>query len=278
MFRHFYHADPDLLLTCKNNIDFSKIVSDIYIDGVWKTTNVSRLENTDDLILDLLKKNNSQKPCRFMDLGVSSGVTSIELAKKIAKVTKIPIKYFLIDRYFYLLRYIKNGFVEYRTSDEKPVFLKYSHLGIRLPVSEHKHSFLSNMIASLYLGFSGFRKKMILDCKLPLFESSLLLNDTYEMIEQDCLDIQLPENLKFKYIRASNILNKAYFSDDQIKNSINILKNHLEEEGFLIISRNTESKNMGKEIISVWVLKDEKLELFSTFNGGSEIDDLLVGL
>lgn len=276
LLRHIFHIDPDLLSDCDNRIDFSTIVSDIYVDGVWKTTSNARLENTDKLIIELMKKNNAGTLCRFMDLGASSGITTIESAEKISKATRTPIKYYLLDRYFYLLRYKRNGFYEYRTSNEKPVFLKYAFFGIRLPVSEHKHAYLSNIIASLYLSFSKFRKKMILDSKLPLFTSDLLSNDIFEVIEQDCLNMNLPANTMFEYIRASNILNKAYFSDEQIKKIINNLKQYLEDKGYLIISRNLTDKDESSEIISIWQNNNNKLELVSSFNGGSEIDNLLV--
>jgi len=276
LLRHIFHTDPDLLSDCDNRIEFSAIVSDIYIDGVWKTTSNARLENTDKFIIELMKKDNAGTMCRFMDLGASSGITTIESAEKISKAVQAPIKYYLLDRYFYLLKYKINGFSEYRTSNEEPVFLKIGCFGIRLPVSEHKHAFISNILAGIYLSFSKFRKRMILDSKLPLFTSDLLSKDVFEVIEQDCLNMDLSENTKFEYIRASNILNKAYFSDEQIKKIIKNLKQHLEDKGYLIVSRNLTEKDEPSEIISIWQNNNNKLELLSTFNGGSEIDDVLV--
>ena len=261
--------------SCQDGTSFSKIVSDIYINGTWKQTNSGRLNDTDKIILKELEEHRKQDIFKFMDLGASDGITTLDLSRKIQDKTNVTAQYYLADKFNQLIKYKKYGFTEYRTSSNFPVFLKFTGLGIRLPKSEHRLAFFSNIFSSIYLRFSNFRDNMIKISSIPLVIPELTQNEIFKIIEFDCLKPDLPESLFFNCIRASNILNTGYFTESQIKTILSYLKNRIVDGGLLIISRNNDEEDKNMEYISGWKKINNQYVLYTKSNGGTEIDHLV---
>ena len=259
-------------------VAFSEIVSDIYIDGTWKQTASSRLEKTDQIILDYIENHSIDRKLHYLELGASNGITTLELSRKIPNLETLDARFYLADKYNHLEKYEKQGCVEYRTSAGTPVLLKLSGFGLRLPRSEHRHAILSNALSSIYLGLKRFRKSMKSAGTVSLLLPEVMNDPTYQVLEFDCLQPELPEDLSFNCIRASNVLNAAYFNELQISNVLSYLHARLDDGGLLVISRNYDEVDQKIETVSVWRNKNNRLVLSEKLNGGTEIDALVENL
>jgi hypothetical protein len=82
----------------------------------------------------------------------------------------------------------------------------------------------------------------------------------------------------FHVIRAANILNQTYFSNEELSQILNNLRRHLSADGILVVCR-TDTDSVGRNRATIFRLtRDRRFELVSRMNGGSEIESLVMEL
>ena len=83
---------------------------------------------------------------------------------------------------------------------------------------------------------------------------------------------------KYHVIRAANILNRKYFTDDALVRILGNLRHHLAAGGILVVCR-TDTDGKAANHATIFHLKtDMRLEVVSRMNGGSEIENLVLQL
>ena len=131
------HKHDDLT---KSGDEFSAIMRHIRIGTVWKCTNRNRLEVADQALCAQLRKEHL-KNLRFLDVGGSDGVTTLDLVNHLEKDFGIEVEAFLADRYLVLLRLQRRGIVEYVATDGEPVLVRVGPLGLLRAVSKTERIF-----------------------------------------------------------------------------------------------------------------------------------------
>ncbi len=249
--------------------EFSAILSDICINGVWKRTLPGRLKETEHLLCTCLKDRNDRE-IRFLDLGGADGVTTLDALNALRRNHITNIRVCLADLYFWLLRYQKGPVAEYRSTDGKPVMLRMGRFGLRL---WNPHS---SRLARYYLSLSKFRERMEVNAEIPLVNPLVLAEPALTILEMDCLHRNVNLTGTMDAIRASNILSPVYFTHEQILDIVSHLHAYLRKHGYLIVSRNFDSAD-GEETAhgSLWRKEDNTFIHIEDFGKGSEIKTLI---
>jgi chemotaxis methyl-accepting protein methylase len=282
IWRYIFHADFECLRkyqseewTPELTKKFSRILDDVRIENTWKRTNSGRLTGVSKLLLRNLKKYNYDS-ITILDLGASDGITTIELQYFLQKeFMDKKVSATIMDKFLGLKVYKKYFLKEYRATTGSPVFLRIWRLGLRLPDSEHKWCIFTNLFSSTYLKFSKFRNSFVESHTISLLNPLVCNNKSVSLVEQDCLKYDAKFHHKFDVIRVSNLLNKQYFSDDQIRLAIENIRKYLKEGGMVAISRNVLSKGIEVEQGSLWKKENEKLILQEEIGEGSEVKYLV---
>ena len=98
--------------------------------------------------------------------------------------------------------------------------------------------------------------------------ADLLRRKNVTLVEDD-LFVPNPRFLgQFDFIRAANILNKAYFSDDQLKLGLGNLTSYLKPNGMLLITRTTDVDRNKATLLSLD--GQGKFQAVFSHNGGAE--------
>lgn len=288
VFRIFFHADPDRLadLTAKAagatreraasySREFTEILEDICIDGVWKRTSWGRLRETERAIVKYLTSNRVARDrkgtLRILDVGASDGATSVNLLGAARRAHPAPIELTLADLNVELHRFRKGLVVEYRSARGDPVMVAFGRIGIRLPHSEHSWNWLSNRIARWYLQQDELRASLREDGKVPLVNPIATCDSAIRAIQLNCLTFEPSLAASFDVIRASNLISPRYgFEGQRLETCLSNFHAYLKEGGCLLISRNDRDTEIERG--SIWSRNAVGFTLIDGFGGGSEIE------
>ena len=241
------------------NLVFSHI---IVSNGLTKTTKSDRFRDLDEVTLGLLKEMNN---ATFHDIGVSNGVTSLELYNKIERGSQ-AVNFFISDKYakiFYKGRAVKKFF------DADGNLISVNFLFLHLSPHIGKIFFLSRWL------FKFFDKKIRVaenNCK----EVLLLAPDVYKKIQEgkitllefDVFETKLTR--PFNFLRCMNVLMPAYFSTEGIKKGVYNLQQNLSDGGYLLLGR-TDSENINHA--TFYRQKDNELKGVKNINKGFDYNN-----
>ena len=244
--------------------EFSRYIESIYLGGKFsKTTMPDRHVLSDYAIINLLSK---KEEAIILDVGASDGSTSLDLIRKINGKFK---KYYITDVSFslHIIEENDNTYF-YDPLTKECIMIVNNNLIVY-------HDNLSNSIIGI------FAKKMIR--KAPQYDSMKIKdinlcqpelqrliseNSKIKLVEWSIFDSW--ENGKVDIVKVANVLKTEVFSDGEIIKALANLKNILNPDGYIIITRNLNLeqysifRNIGKELI----LESEK-------NGGCGINYLV---
>jgi chemotaxis methyl-accepting protein methylase len=257
--------------------EFSSILSDIVIDGAWKKTSYSRLAISNQNLLEVLRSDRVED-IRVLDVGCSDGITTLNLMEYLQRELDARVKATLLDKNMFILRRRRIGTVVYSTSYGKPFFIRMGRIGIKLERLRGKYGIIFNPIIEYLVSlirkhahfFSDSNKKRI-SIISPALEGIQGL--TYIEADVFCKEESLLNS--FEIVRASNILNREYFSDAQILVAIHNLKQYLKESGLLLISLNIGVGDTEVEVGTIWKMTNGKLVKTRDFGGGSELKAII---
>jgi len=243
------------------NLVFSHI---IVSNGLTKTTRSGRFSDLDEVIVQLLQKVGK---AAVHDTGVSNGVTSLELYKKLEQAG-VDADFYVSDK-FAKIYYKGNAVKKFYDADGHLISVNFlfCHFSPRIG----KAFFLSRWL------FTLFQQKKKPD-KSSLKEIVLLAPPVYKQIAAG--NILLPDFdvfetraiQSFTFLRCMNVLMPAYFSTDRIVEGVNNLKNNLVEGGYLLLGR-TDADNVNHA--SLYICSGGQLQLIQVFNRGFDYNNPL---
>lgn len=256
IFKFIPKSFPPIYIFQEENAElYTKSLSIFKFGTTFKTTEKSRHTLTNRYILDLLNKDSI-----ICDVGASNGITSLDLISQLNFDFK---KYFVTD--YNLEVYFNQNKASFYFFDENGnCILIYNGLFIFYPQDS---KFIKWVFKSSILRQNGRTKKplkLILPELLQMsYANSKIVIQKYNIFlkwEEDKLDL----------VKAANIFNRAYFSDEEILKGINNIKEALNEQGYMVIIDNKEI-----ERASIFKIKGDHLSLIHSINNGADIQQLV---
>jgi len=256
-------------IPCLKFIKEDKLYADVvarlrYGDVTGKSTEIGRFDDLID-VLDLLP----DQDLLIHDVGCSSGVTSLDLMSALELKNK---KYELTisDRFLVLLIFGKR--IKYLYDSDE--ILRQIYLG-RILCDEK----LSNVFFLSRLLFQILTPRRLRDLEIDEVDKVALVNqevreyiESGDLIAKSYNIFMRDDDNRYNFIRCMNLLNRSYFSDDQIVVGLKNLINALEHKGHLQIGR---TDIYGVNMVSVFQKNTDGLALVLQFNGGAEIEHLV---
>ncbi|MCC8952419.1 hypothetical protein H8B02_02775 [Bradyrhizobium sp. Pear77] len=249
-------------------------------NGTYKTTDHHRLDDLNKLVIDEWKKLGS-KPSQIMDVGVSSGISSVEWADALTRagieakilatdlcmrgslVRLLPGYEVLLDRDGKVLQHIvANRPVRWYLNGPRD-FLK----GTGFVVAG------LNTLAGVLLLLTNMRE----GGKDVLLVNPHARDDARLSFAEDDILAPSPAHLRgrFNAIRVSNLLNHGYFNEAQLRGAVGNLRDRLVGAGsFLIVNRTLAN---GTNHGTLFRLNGaNRFETMAKLREGSEIESIVL--
>ena len=249
-------------------------------NGTFKRTSDGRMDDLNDRLIDVLGRMGRQ-PQAFLDVGVSSGISTLELlfalkgaainASVVATDIQLMAK---LDKFHF-------GFDALVSPDGFP--LQFGCLGFAVRPWTVRRDLLTGYPILSCIARRYYRLLKTIASSRKCSEEILLLSPRMSRcpeiscVEEDIFSPNIAEfTSRFDVIRAANILNKNYFSDAKLCLGIENLKSYLIGPGcFLVVNRTHEDST---NHATIFVLSEERsFEVVDRVGNGSEIENLVLG-
>jgi len=246
-------------------IAFSEAVTALSSGTTWKTTKANRHPLTDELILKFC----SGERYVILDVGVSDGITALELIEKlngsfeIYHATDIAFTTQVVERhgkaYFYDSRgqcgvVAAPSYVVYDSLDG--ALFPFSWLARRALSKAPKYDAVATR--PLSLANPELRAKAEGDPRIVIQDYSVF--DPWTGTPPDL-------------IKIANVLNRDYFSDAMLEDALSNLKSCLKPDGLLVVTDNRDI-----ERVSTFIKTEGHLALQDQVNGGCSVTTIATGL
>lgn len=249
----------------------SSAVSELHTpDAPTKNTVPHRFEMLDRDLGELLNK---EIHYRIHDIGVSNGVTSMDLHRHLKSIG-INFDLFISDR-FSEVRKLDIGPIKlFVTSDNYLLYGDFFRIA-GMPTLNFKYalSLILGMFCRLLLKRVGNTKAVKKERPISLLfgpVNDLVTAREMEFIHYDVFRTRLQEH--FDFVRCMNLLNLAYFPEAKIETALSNIFLSLKEEGFLQIGRSLPD---GAVRASIFKKKLHGLVPIREYNGGYELKHLV---
>ena len=264
LIRKLFVFNINYMDTIRNRDVYDLAISTISTsNNTMKTTFTGRFAELDDVTLYCIK----QKENIIHDIGVSSGITSLDLIDSLDRNgRKYQIwvsdehstfysqgEYFckISDQHFnpvcyYFLGIFFDSTVSWIFAISKYFYNVFRHF----PVNKNKP----------YKVIRSFEKRLV-----KLIQEAKVNHIDYNVFSTSIIN-------KFTYVRCMNVLNKVYFSNEMIIQAIDNIYTSLQDIGILQIGKTLEN---GVNNVSFYSKVDNKLVLIKDYNEGCEIKDLI---
>lgn len=241
--------------------DYSLAVSSFSTEsGHGKATKSNRFQDLDDFVMNYLV---SMENLFIHDVGVSTGVTSLDLYGKLCAIGK-PFDLILSDKHSIFYSSGKNIVRVYNHSHK----LIYGYAFSLLADPGASHWFFLGKLLYFVLALLpppvNFREIILLDSRVKqLVDAANLSFVLYDLFGQNFIT-------GMTFVRCMNVLNNnSWFSKEQIKIGLSNLISQLAEGGLLLIGRTDENTNQNNA--SLYRKLRGKLVLVANYNLGSDI-------
>jgi len=241
------------------NLVFSHI---IVSNGLTKTTRSNRFTDLDKITIDLLQQTANAS---FHDIGVSNGITSLELYDKIAG-RQMPIHFCLSDKY---ARIYYRGKAVKKFYDADGNLISVNFFFIHLSPRIGKVFFLSRWLFHLYNKRTVLKKES--DKEIILLAPAVyrkIAEKKIELLEFDVFETRII--YPFTFLRCLNVLMPAYFSADRIRQGVHNLTENLAENGYLLLGR-TDASHVNHA--TFYIKKDGQLCAVQVVNKGFDYNN-----
>ncbi len=265
LLRHFFIVKVDNdLRDIRNNVVLEKLFTDIYTaNKTSKRTKSNRFSELDKISINYLTSNGLKT---IHDIGVSNGITSVDLFKKLW-IKGIDFRFFVSDKYAMLK--LKKGIAQ-RFFDEDENFI-FGYLG---PFFAANRNIFFPLTVLLFQILKSLPNDREYSTNLLFYHRELLELIDSNKVENISYDVfnTIPEQ-RFDFVRCMNLLNLAYFSKEQIQKAVLNILSSLNDNGILLLGR-TNSKGITNA--SFFMKENNKLVLLSDFNEGFEGKDIAI--
>lgn len=250
-------------------------------NGTYKTTFHSRFSRVNEELLRLLSSNIISAHA-ILDVGISSGISTLELYEYLSLHgydTRIVGTDLLIDAY--LVAVLPGG---YALVDKSGFPLRLDVLGYGMKPWVTRRDY-SNGFFLVRKGFNVlFRKlaKRKLLCLHPsdvrrveLVTPRLLKETKITALEDDIVTYNPDFEGKFDFVRAANVLNRGYFSDEKLQAIVANLKRYMApSNSSLLVMRTHEDKSNHGTLFGLQ--RERRFIPLERFGEGSEIESLVL--
>ncbi|WP_208505488.1 hypothetical protein [Roseivirga sp. E12] len=244
--------------------DHSTAISTLKFGDTFKTTSAGRHSEANNFVKQYLK--DTSKRADILDLGASNGVTSLDLIELLGDCLD---RYYVTDLNLKVWMTRHENWLIFFDSFNKPI-LKASKYFVVYNDPMDSSSFITSRIRKTFesINSRNLTKEEILLID-PRLEKLSRSNDKISFSEHNIFDFW--DKSTPNVVKVSNILNRAYFSDDLIKSAIQQIKNYVEDGALIVFSRN----DAAMEKVSTFIKKGKSLIAHESLNGGVEIVDLI---
>lgn len=248
-------------------------------NGTFKTTRVARFDDLNPDVVSHLRTNLPPEP-QVLDVAVSAGVSTAELAEALHDggiaphitatdlfidgwlVKAGPGLKVLVDREGWPLRY------SFGSTSTRPWTRRLDYLTLAFLPRLAAHKALAGRLCRLARSGTGQ--------PVRLASSRLSEFDNISLVEDDVFARRAGFEGRFDFIRAANILNVNYFSEPDLTTAIDNLRSYLKGPGSaLLVTRTLEDRAVNAASLFS-VSPGGRLKCVKTFNGGSEIENLVL--
>ena len=250
--------------------------------GTYKRTYAKRFDALDKKICEILKQNmKTNTRLTAHDVGVSDGRTSVDFFNKV--YVQFPQIQFTASDYNPTIKIIENGRLKVALSESNKVLeITYSPFVFNaVKRDSYRHYPLNHIIRKSIEHYmvapllKSYEKGMVQAKKVFLFSPSAInlqkSNKRFNLSQHDVLN---PFKEKYTFIRAMNVLNPSYFSNDDFPKIIQHIYNGLKDNGLFITGSNEEANTTVNG--ATYKKSKEGFDLVCTFGKGSPIHDHIV--
>lgn len=259
-------------------------------NGTYKTTYAHRLDNLNEMVNTLLP---TDRPLEIMDAAASSGIATLEWMSSLQQVGvdfRMTAGDLCVRAYLLSFGSSLNVLV-----DDTGYPLQFDIRGRAIPYPPRRRLSLVN--PPLFIGvhalrwvlpplFSRILKRRIVDgdhnslrrsrigCRQTLLITPRLAQQpSLTILDDDLLSTGSFAN-RFHVIRAANVLNKSYFSEETLRVMIANLRRRLRRHGLLAVCRtHDDGVNHG----TVFRLADaDRFQVVCRLGDGSEVESLII--
>lgn len=268
-------ADPDVLISA--SAEFSRIHQNLLLQGVWKWTGRHRLKQMDRLLSEHLADQGYQH-LHMLDIGASDGITSLDTVDYLGKKNKISLRVTMLDQVIELFSINTHGATLYFTSSRRPILLRLGKLAVCLEPMQGIEGVLFNYLAAI-LARQCTRKLQHVELNaarlISLINPAVLQSRFIEVCECDLFNPRTDWTGKYDVVRASNILNIAYFSEARILEAVGLAHRYLKEGGILMVSRNLIHSQGETEMGALWQKQGNRFFCISKLSRLPEVAGLV---
>jgi hypothetical protein len=271
----------------QESLEYEFFVRVVLPNGTVKSTRANRLDDLNHAALPYIARI-AEKPVKIMDVGVSSGVSTLEWHEHLS-AERIACDITGTDLTIYA-SLVSLGPQLSVLIDASRNILHLDIFGRGAPPSAEG---LQGMFAGIIRML--FRGALMVDSQLPPLQGRVreaangrlltcepvtLLSkrfaqcESLRVIEEDLLAPERPEfKGAFHVVRAANVLNRAYFLDSVLAQIIEKLRERLKPNGLLIVCR---TDSVGVNHATVFEsTRDSKFRVLLRLGGGSEVEGLM---
>lgn len=256
-----------------DSIEFKHVISAVQLNnGTFKTTAQDRFEDLDIALLQLLEEYFSES-IHIHDMAVSDGITTFELFEKLEK-SKIQFKMVASDRFNKILVNESLAGCIKRNYDAEGVFLNGAAFGIYADSKVQSKYRISKWLGDVLKKkqFVGNQSREVLLINPVLRQPRVFNQITFE--DFNIFDFRVDQ--PFDVVRSMNILNRKYFSDEQLKQALEQIFQSMKPGGLLLVGRT--NKDTGVNDASFYIKEDIAFKEVQVLNAGSEVGDLVLAL
>lgn len=259
--------------------EFSHILQNLRLRGVWKWTGRHRLEKMDQLLSVYVAARGIQQLC-MLDIGASDGITTLDTVEYLSRHNRIPATILLLDRDVRLFSIPRHGTTLYFTSSRRPVLLRSGRLALCLEPMEGIEGLLFNRVAAR-LARRCARELERTDMKsarsISMVNPAAAHCPSIEVCEGDLFSPRPEWFGRFDAIRASNVLNFSYYSEARIRAAVGLMHRYLKEGGGFLASRNLIDDHGETETGALWQKKGSGFVRISGLETPPDISGLVDG-
>jgi hypothetical protein len=269
--RRIVRGDLLLLPVIQDRELADRIVSAVWVDRVAlsKETAAGRFRDLDDLLIDLTQQVSNTV---IHDVGVSNGITSLELLERFHARALWPT-FYISDKFARCLC-VQRGPVT-RIYDSYGTLIQ-GRVGILLADPQASWRFAVSRLLFFLLARAKPRLSQSKVVEMLLYSRSV--KDALEAGAMTHLDYDVFSSyvdIKFDVVRCMNTITRKYFTRDRIRDALSNLGRSLKPSGLLLVGRTLPN---ARNDATVFRLVADRFVPLLVVNEGADIHDIVVDL
>jgi len=248
----------------------------------FKFTGAARLTELDMALVDHLERTGS-RISQVLDIGISSGVTTLELVERLQHAGFAP---HIVATDLTMRAYIVPVLPGCRALvDDEGHVLQYEFFGLAMNAWQRRLDYVNGMVlvrrAAHAICDARARRAKAAGAgagvrQVALVTPRLKARHDVTPIEDDIMVRNRAFERRFDLVRAANILNSGYFPEASLRRGLSNVLSYLAGPGaLLLIGRTVEQSGNHATLFEV-AANGQRLNIVSRFGKGSEVEELVL--